>query len=99
MTPNQKRKMWLLVADGAAIAAGMATRSAIKKGWRQLKKCDPPENPDSKDVTWVDALVWTALTGAAVGVSRMLITRYASLSLDRFTELEPPDDSLPGVED
>lgn len=99
MNRNQQRKLWQIAAGGAAILAGMATRKAIQQGWRYAKKCEPPNNPDAKDVTWTDAIIWTALSGAAVGVSRMLITRSASLSLNKFSSLEPPEEDIPGVED
>ena len=99
MNPNQQRRLWQIAATGSAILAGIATRKALQSGWRRVKDEEPPENPDVSSVSWTNAILWAAMTGAAVGVSKMLVTRSVSLSLHRHSELKAPDKNLPGVKD
>ena len=88
MTEDTEPMYWKLAAGGSAILATMATRSAIKKGWRLFKKSDPPDDPASRHVSWGDALLFTALTGAAVEVSRLLATRGAARGWEALSHSE-----------
>ena len=90
MTSNKERALWSLAAGSAAIVAGFTTRMALNKSWRKIKGFEPPENPDSSEVSWSDALLWTALTGAAVGISQLVATRLTAGGWRKFHHKSPP---------
>ncbi len=94
MAPRKNPMMLNMLAGGAAILAAMATRAAIKKGWRLARKSDPPLDAESLDVTWGDAVLFTALTGAAVGVARLLVVRGMASGVVKFLDAKPEEDSL-----
>lgn len=91
MALDMHKITWQLCAGGAGLVAAMAARSALKRGWRSVRKSDPPLNPESRHVRLSDALLWTALTGAAVGVARLLAARGAAGGWQRLTGTEPPE--------
>ena len=70
--------MWNAVASGVAVAAVTATKPLIEKGWRAALGSEPPGNPAHQDVTWGHALLWALITGAAVGVIRLVAQRLAA---------------------
>ena len=67
--------MWAGVAAGTAALASIAVRQGMHAGWRAVKGEEPPRNPISSDVTWADAILYTAGVGLVVGVSRMVVQR------------------------
>lgn len=75
----------LALASAAAMVAGVAARSAVKLGWRVWRNADPPTNPASKEVAWVDAIAWAAATGAVVGVMRIVGRRGATAAWRRWS--------------
>ncbi len=70
--------MWNGVASGAAVGATMATRPLIERAWRVTFRSEPPGNPAHQDVAWRDALMWAVITGALVGVARLVAQRLAA---------------------
>ena len=48
-------------------------------------RSDPPGNPAHHDVAWRDALLWALLTGAVVGVIRLVAQRAAAGAWYRVT--------------
>jgi len=64
-----------LFVNGAAVAAGVATKSALEALWRTTRDEEPPNNPAAPDVSWRDALIWAASVGAAMGVAKVLSRR------------------------
>lgn len=70
------------LAFAVAIGATFVARNAIQAGWRTAFDRDPPKNPASREVDWRDALLWGAISGAVVGVAR-IISRRASSSAYR----------------
>src|SRR5687768_7961780 len=54
---------YLLLTTGAAFLAERLARTAITQGWRFALGEEPPRNPERLDVTWSQALGWTAITG------------------------------------
>lgn len=85
-----EKTAWGLVATGAAIAGAVAARTLLKSAWKTMMETDPPENPADPEVSWGEALAWTALTGAVVGVARMMATRAATTGWERTTGRMPP---------
>ena len=90
MSIVSRDRLWGFVATASAVAAAMAVRAALKRGWRAVADEDPPQNPASKDTGWGEALLWTALSGAAAGVARMLAQRASTQGWRRATGDDPP---------
>lgn len=90
MESNVEERLWSLVATASAVLAAMAVRTALSKGWRTVTDDEPPENPASSDTGWREALAWTALTGAAVGITRLLAERGSTAGWKAVTGEKPP---------
>lgn len=70
--------MFMALSTGAAIAAGIITRSLLKKGWEAGRHQPTPTNPSKEGVGWKDALAWAAISGLAGGVMRVFARRGAT---------------------
>lgn len=81
---------WTVAAAGAGYIAMVATKHALDAAWRVVKKDDPPLNPESPDTGWTEALLWTAATGMAAGVTHLLARRGAMSGWRRVTGSWPP---------
>lgn len=71
-------KVWNGVASAAAVGAVVLTKPVIERAWRLAFGTDPPGNPAAEDVSWHDALLWALVTGAVVGVVRLVAQRLAA---------------------
>lgn len=71
-----------IIAYGAAIAATFLVRRALSLTWQATLNRDPPKNPASHAVAWKDALLWGAISGAVVGMTR-IGSRRASTAVYR----------------
>jgi hypothetical protein len=71
-------KVWNGVASAAAVGAVVLTKPLIERGWRLAFGTEPPGNPAHEDVAWRDALLWALVTGAVVGVVRLIAQRLAA---------------------
>jgi Protein of unknown function (DUF4235) len=71
-------KVWNVVASGAAIGAVVLTKPLIERAWRLAFRAEPPGNPADQDVSWRDAILWALVTGALVGVIRLVAQRVAA---------------------
>ena len=79
-----------MVGGLAGAAAGVATRFVLKQGWRKTKGGDPPTNPASPDTTWKEALAWTAASGVAIAVTRLVAQKGAAEAYKKKTGRYPP---------
>ncbi|HET6951014.1 MAG TPA: DUF4235 domain-containing protein [Acidimicrobiales bacterium] len=82
-------KVWNAVASGAAVGAVMLTRPLVARGWRLAFGSEPPGNPAHQDVAWRDALLWAVVTGALVGVIRLVAQRLAAGAWQKATGSYP----------
>ena len=85
-----KDLQYKIVTAGAALLAGVVVKAALTATWRAVKKQDPPQNPDSHDVDWAEALSWTIASSIAMGVAGLVARRGASAFLP-----SPSSDSEP----
>ena len=69
---------WTALALVAAIAAAAASRHLLEAGWRTTTGTEPPSSLESEDPTLVQSLTWGIVTGAIVGVVRVLSQRGTS---------------------
>ena len=81
---------YLLLTTGAAFLAERLARTAITQGWRFALGEEPPRNPERLDVTWSQALGWTAITGLAIAMAGLAARRGASVGWKRYTGKRVP---------
>lgn len=70
--------VWKVLGLGSAIMAGIAARKVLTTAWRKGTGVDPPLNPESPDTDWPEALAWATVSGAVVGIARLLARRKAA---------------------
>ena len=75
---RSSRVQYLLLTTGAAFLAERVARTAITQGWRFALGEDPPRNPERLDVSWSEALGWTAVTGVAIAMAGLVARRGAA---------------------
>lgn len=71
-------RMWKGIATGAAVGGVAVTKPLVERGWRRIVGSEPPGNPAADDVAWRDAILWALVTGAVVGMIRLLAQRAAA---------------------
>lgn len=67
----------------SAVLAGLAARKLLAGLYERRRDGSPPEDPSDEGTQWREALVWAALSGMVVGVSRMVGRRASSGALGR----------------
>ncbi len=82
---------WKFLANGAAVAAAVVARKALTSSWEAATGTEPPKNPADPRTDWREALAWGLLTGAVIGVARMLASREAARVAQRFSGSLPDD--------
>jgi len=72
------KSAWKLMGSGSAVLAGLATTKALDATWRTATGRKPPTKPESPDIAAREALLWSALSGMAIGVAKTYATRRAA---------------------
>jgi hypothetical protein len=80
-----EEQVWNGVASAAAIGAVMATKPLVERVWTAVARREAPGNPAHQDVSWGEALAWALVTGALVGVIRLLAQRLAASAWAKAT--------------
>jgi Protein of unknown function (DUF4235) len=80
-----EEKVWSVLVSAVAVAAVAASKPVLERGWRLTLGSEPPNNPAHQDVTWRHALLWALVTGAMVGVVRLLAQRLMAEAWHRAT--------------
>jgi hypothetical protein len=73
-----KSVLWKVLAAVSAVIAAKAADQALELTWRGITGNKPPTVPEDPQTTWTEALAWGALSGAVMGVARMLMIRQAA---------------------
>ncbi len=84
-------KTWTIFSLMSALVAAALAKKAIDQTWRIVTGKRPPENPADPDVHIWEAVLWAALSGTAVGLTRMLAQRRAATYYTRATGHLPAD--------
>jgi uncharacterized protein DUF4235 len=74
----------------AGLGAAAVTRKLLDHSWKAAAGKNPPENPADPDVSIGEAVLWAAITGAAVALARMVAQRRAASYYHRSTGHLPP---------
>jgi hypothetical protein len=82
---------WKLMGTGGAVLTGMLAKKVLTTGWEKATGNPPPANPESPETSWGEALAWAIISGAIVGVARMLATRKAAEYYRKSTGHLPPE--------
>jgi hypothetical protein len=80
-----KSILWKLLAGLAAVAAAQATDKTLKALWHGATGSEPPTVPEDPETSWPEAITWAAVSGAALGVARMLALRQAARYYEKST--------------
>lgn len=67
-----------LLGTGSAVLSGIAAKKILTTGWKLATGHEPPANPEHPDTTWGEAIAWAVVSGAVIGVARMLTARKAA---------------------
>ena len=67
-----------LLTTGAVIAASTIARKATDGTWKFVTGSDSPSNPEDPDIDLKEAIAFAVLSGALVGLARMLANRESS---------------------
>lgn len=87
---RQKQLLWMGVAAAAGGAMAFLARRSLRAGWRALRHDDPPVNPVSPDVSWGDAVAWSAASGVFMGLAHLVGRRSAAAGWERWLGERPP---------
>jgi hypothetical protein len=72
------------------VGAAMVARKVVTKTWTLASGHEPPANPEDPEVSWQEAVGFALLSGAAVGIARMLASRQTASIYRRQTGHLPP---------
>jgi Protein of unknown function (DUF4235) len=69
---------WRVIGTGSAVLAAAAAQKALSAAWKLATGDDPPTVPEDPETEWAEAIAWAALSGAVLGLARLLATRRAA---------------------
>jgi hypothetical protein len=87
---SDSSRVWTVMSLVAGLGAAAITRKLLDRSWKAASGKNPPENPADPDVSIGEAVVWAAITGAAVALARMVAQRRAASYYHRSTGHLPP---------
>lgn len=69
--------VWRVMGTGSAVLAGIIANKVVTQIWKKAGR-DAVVDPRDPRTPWVDAVLFAALTGFAVGAARTITTRKAA---------------------
>ncbi|MCU1679146.1 MAG: hypothetical protein JWM93_3904 [Frankiales bacterium] len=72
-----------IAATLAALAAATLMRKTLEKAWVQATGKEAPVNPESSETTWGEAMAWALVSGALLGVARLIARRGAITTMSK----------------
>lgn len=70
--------LWKLLSAGAAFGASIVARKLTDGTWKFVSGGDSPQNVEDPDIEWKEAVAFAVLSGALIGLSRMVANRQAA---------------------
>jgi hypothetical protein len=77
---------WRVLSGGLAGLMGSLTERGLRVAWKAALSTDPPEDPEDPDTSWKEAAAWAVLSGALIGLSRLVVMRKATAYYRRSTK-------------
>ena len=77
---------WKALTFVAATGTALLTHSVLKQGWFYATGRKPPTNPAASETAWSEALLWTAASSLAAGITKLIAKRQAG----RFKQGDVP---------
>ncbi len=99
----QGSKVWTAFSMVAVIGAAAVAKKALNSSWKAATGKNPPANPADPDVEVREAVAWALVSGALIGLARMVAARRAAGYFKKSTGHLPPglrkgdDDASAGV--
>ncbi len=84
-------KIWSVFSLISALGAAALAKKGLNASWKAATRKQPPENPADPDVQLREAVAWAVVSGALVGLARMLAQRRAASYYAKSTGQLPPD--------
>lgn len=84
------KRTWKVMGTVTGLAAGMAATKALNATWRTATGREPPHKPDSPEIAAREALVWAAISGMALQVTKTYVARRLAHYWIRSTGELPP---------
>ena len=78
-----------LLTTGAVIAASTIARKATNGTWKFVTGNDSPTNPEDPDIDFKEAVAFAVLSGALVGLARMLANRESTKVIAKASGKSP----------
>ena len=75
----------------ATVVAATVARKAVTGTWKLAAGDEPPANPEDPRVSWKEAVTFAVVSGAVMGLARMLASRQAAAWFRKSTGHLPPD--------
>jgi Protein of unknown function (DUF4235) len=82
---------WKIMATGAAVGASILARKVTDGTWKMVSGGDSPTNPEDPNIDWGEAIAFALLSGAIVGLTRMLANRNAAKLYEKSTGRLPEE--------
>jgi hypothetical protein len=70
--------MWKVLGTGSAVVAATVADRGIRAVWRAVTGSEPPTVPEDPDTRWPEAIGWALLSGAVIGLARLIAVRKAA---------------------
>src|SRR3954451_8360368 len=69
---------WKIIGTGSGVLAATAAHKGLSAAWWLATGDDPPTIPEDPDTSYREAVAWAVVSGAVVGVARLVSTRHAA---------------------
>lgn len=77
--------LWKILGTGGTVVAAFAVRKVMDVSWQAVVGDEPPTSPENPETDLVQAVAWAALSGALIGLARMVATRQAAVAFEKIT--------------
>jgi hypothetical protein len=74
-----------IAATLAALGAATLMRKTLERAWISATGKEAPVNPESKETSWGEAVAWALVSGALLGVARLVAHRGAVSAMSKST--------------
>ncbi|HVF38328.1 MAG TPA: DUF4235 domain-containing protein [Gemmatimonadaceae bacterium] len=90
MNKKQRKATWMIVGAATAILTKTLLQKALVTGWQAATDNDKPPKPEESDMSWRDAVLWTASSALVLGLGQLAAKRGAVIGWQAATGKLPP---------